>query len=183
MVIQAKTQLVIARALGQFPNPVQGPHMAKPRLDTQHMPLFAGSRIPMDFQPRQVTYFSTQRATSRLGESDFPQSMPGTVVEITLGIVGPILTRDHRDAAQLIANVPTHFLAAQQFPLIAIGIEDIRQIAFLSNTAIAVGRGKHLEGFHAAVVAGLQIPGGVVIEGLGVIAQLIGVQRCGLPGR
>ncbi|MNL00253.1 hypothetical protein D3C87_1206800 [compost metagenome] len=157
--------------------------MVKPRLDIEHMPLFAGSRIPMDFQPRQVTYFSTQRATSRLGESDFPQSMPGTVVEIAFGIIGAIFATDHRDATQLIANVPTHCLAAQQFQLITVGIEAIRQIAFIRNAAIAVGRGKHLEGFHAAVVAGLQIPGRVVIESLGVIAQLVGVQRCGLPGR
>ncbi|MNP58579.1 hypothetical protein D3C76_1535040 [compost metagenome] len=81
--------------------------------------------------------------------------MPGTVVEITLAIVRPILTSHHRHATQLIANVPTHFLAAQQFPLIAVGIKAIHQTAFIRNAAIAARRSKHLKGFHAAVVSGL----------------------------
>ncbi|KII30091.1 hypothetical protein RY26_25555 [Pseudomonas fluorescens] len=113
--------------------------------------------------------------------------MAGSVVNITFVVIRLVLVLHQRHSSQLITHVPAHGLSALQFQLIARAIKSFRNLRFsrqgaivaLGQTSIAVSRGKHRKTRRTAVMAVEQIARRIVIKCLGVIAPLIGVQRCG----
>ncbi|MNF69872.1 hypothetical protein D3C84_517650 [compost metagenome] len=120
-----------------------------------------------------------------MGDAHLAQALAARAINVALVVIRPVLAFDHRDLLQLLTTVPPDVLARLQLPLIAAGIKPIGDVLLveqcavllLRKAAVTCARGFHAEGRCAGVVAGKQVAGGIVVEGLCVMGQLIRVQR------
>ncbi|MNO81973.1 hypothetical protein D3C76_732320 [compost metagenome] len=189
MVVEAVAHLVIGDVLGWFGHPMQHLHAIAACAGGDYVQDFPRATVTTDFHAGQVAYIADQRAGIGSGCMELANPLATTVVEVVFIVVFAVCADHRAHAGQLIAQVPVHRLAGLQFTQVAIAIEAGSQFGFSRWTAVAFGQAAVAEagaGQCAAMTLSAdmhqvqQITASVVVIGLGVLGDLVGIEGQGL---